>query len=81
MAYKKKKRLQEGKMLVEKVKRFPIFYDKKVQGFGVQNGWEKVAESLDFAENCNFIGACSVSEIHKILVNEFNLCRCYFGFR
>ena len=37
MAYKKRKRLQEEEILVEKVKRFPIFYDKRVQGFGVQN--------------------------------------------
>ena len=50
-------------MLVEKVKGFPVVYDKKVKGFkekdAVQNAWEKVAESLEFAENGNFIRASS----------------------
>ena len=55
--------LQEEEMLVEKVKGFPVVYDKKVKGFkekdAVQNAWEKVAESLEFAENGNFIRASS----------------------
>ena len=33
MAYKKKKCLQEEEMLTEKVKGFPILYDKRVKGF------------------------------------------------
>ena len=42
---------------------FLVLYDKRVKGFkeknAVQNAWEKVAESLDFAENGNFIRASS----------------------
>ena len=33
MAYKKKKCLQEEEMLTEKVKGFPILYDKRVKSF------------------------------------------------
>ena len=55
--------LQEEEMLAEKVKGFPVLYDKGVTGFkekdAVQNACEKVAESLDFAENGNFIRASS----------------------
>ena len=55
--------LQEEEMLAEKVKDFPVLYDKRVKGFkekdAVQNAWEKVAESLNFAENGNFIRASS----------------------
>ena len=51
--------LQEEEMLPEKVEGFPILYDKRVKVFkekdSVQNAWEKVAESLQFAENSNFI--------------------------
>ena len=42
---------------------FPVLYDKRVKGFNeknaVQNAWEKVAKSLNFAENGNFIRASS----------------------
>ena len=55
--------LQEEEMLAEKVQGFPVLYDKRFKGFkekdAVQNAWEKVAESLDFAENGNFIRASS----------------------
>ena len=51
--------LQEEEMLAEKLQGFPVLYDERVKGFKekdvVQNAWEKVAESLDFAENGNFI--------------------------
>ena len=54
--------LQE-EILEEKVQGFPVLYDKRVQGFkgkdAIQNAWEKVAESLEFAENGNFIRASS----------------------
>ena len=44
-----------------KVKGFPILYDPRVKGLkekdAAQKAWEKVAESLDFAENGNFSGA------------------------
>ena len=78
-------------------------YDKRVKGFkgknAVQNACEKLAESLDFAENCNFIRtstnwecfeeSCSenidalffVRNSYKILANQFELCRSFFGFR
>ena len=50
-------------MLAEKVQGFPVLYDKIVKGFkekdAVQNAREKVAESLDFEENGNFIRASS----------------------
>ena len=46
-------------MLPEKMEGFPVLYDKRVKDFkekdSVQNAWEKVAESLDFAKNSNFI--------------------------
>ena len=58
--------LQEEEMLAEKVQGFPVLYDKRVKGFkekdAVQNAWEKVAETLDFADgnwNGNFIRASS----------------------
>ena len=51
--------LQEEEMLAEKLQSFPVLYGERVKGFkekdAVQNAWEKVAESLDFAENGNFI--------------------------
>ena len=50
-------------MLAEKVQGFLVLYDKRVKGFketdAVQNAWEEVTESLDFAENGNFIRASS----------------------
>ena len=50
--------LQDEEMLAGKVKGFP-FCMIRVKGFkekdAVQNAWEKVAESLDFAEYGNFI--------------------------
>ena len=46
-------------MLPEKVEGFPVLYNKTVKVFkekdSVQSAWEKVAESLQFAENSNFI--------------------------
>ena len=55
--------LQKEEMLAEKVQGFPVLYDKRVKGFkerdAVQNAWEKVAESLNFEENGNFIRASS----------------------
>ena len=51
--------LQEEEMLAEKVKGFPVLYDKRVEGFKEKDSWGKVAESLDFAENGNFIRASS----------------------
>ena len=55
--------LQEEQMLAEKLKGFPVLHDKRVKGFkgkdAVQKAWEKVAESLDFAENGHFIRASS----------------------
>ena len=47
--------LQEEEILSEKVKQFPVLYDKTVKGYKekdvVKNAWDKVAESLDFVEN------------------------------
>ena len=55
--------LQQEEMLQEKMEVFPILNDERVRGFkekdSVQNTWEKVAESLDFTENGNFIRASS----------------------
>ena len=55
--------LQEEEMFPEKMEGFPILNDKRVTGFkekdSVQNTWEKVAASLDFTENGNFIRATS----------------------
>ena len=58
--------LQEEEMLSEKVEGFPVLYDKRVKVFkekySFQNVWEKVAESLDFAESSNFIRESSNRE-------------------
>ena len=51
--------LQEEEMLAEKVKGFPVLYDKRVKGFKEKDAWGKVAESSDFAENGNFLRASS----------------------
>ena len=69
--------LQEEEMLPEKVEGFPVLYDKRVKVFkekdSVQNAWEKVAESLQFAENSNFIRQSSNWEYFVILKK---LVRC-----
>ena len=69
--------LQEEEMLPEKVEGFPVLYDKRVKVFkekdSVQNAWEKVAESLQFAENSNFIRESSNWEYFVILKK---LVRC-----
>ena len=45
--------LQEEEMLVEKVKGFPVSYDKRAfkEKDAVQSAREKVAENLEFTEN------------------------------
>ena len=52
-----------GKNAAEKVKDSPVLYDKRVKGFkekdAILNTCEKIAKSLDFAENGNFIRASS----------------------
>ena len=64
-------------MLPEKVEGFPVLYNKTVKVFkekdSVQNAWEKVAESLQFAENSNFIRESSNWEYFVILKK---LVRC-----
>ena len=64
--------LQEEEMLPEKVEGFPVLYEKRVEVFkekdSFQNAWEKVAESLDFAENSNFIREIATENILKIVV-------------
>ena len=69
--------LQEEETLPEKVEGFPVLYDKRVKVFkekdSVQNAWEKVAESLQFAENSNFIRESSNWEYFVILKK---LVRC-----
>jgi len=51
--------LQEEEMLCEKVKAFPILYDKGSKGYkekdAVNNAWEKVSEELDFVGNGKFL--------------------------
>ena len=55
--------LQKEEMLEGKVQGFPVLYDKRVKGFkekdAVQNAWGKVAKTLNFEENGNFIRASS----------------------
>ena len=69
--------LQEEEMLPEKVEGFPVLYDKRVKVFkekdSAQNAWEKVAESLQFAQNSNFIRESSNWEYFVILKK---LVRC-----
>ena len=53
-------------MFPEKVQGFPVLYNKIVKDFkarnGVRNAWEIVVESLDFADNSNFIRTSSNRE-------------------
>ena len=53
--------LQKEEILAKKVQGFPVLYGLKVlkKKNAVQNAWEKVAESLDFAETGNFTRASS----------------------
>ena len=66
--------LQEEEMLAEEVERFPALYDKRVKGFeekdAFQNAWKKVTESLEFAENGNFIRASSNLEYFEDSCSE-----------
>ena len=64
--------------------------------YAVPNAWEKVGESLDFEENGNLLEQVATENILKIavlkklmpcskflqktLANQFDFCRCYFGF-
>ena len=47
--------IKQEEILAEKVKEFPILYDKTAKGFkergAVNNAWGKVADYLDFAED------------------------------
>ena len=64
-------------MLPEKVEGFPVLYNKTVKVFkekdSVQNAWEKVAESLQFAENSNFIRESSNWE-HFVILKKLVPC-------
>ena len=46
-------------MLPEKVKHFPVLYDKQVKGYMerdvVTNAWDTVASDLEFVENGKII--------------------------
>ena len=69
-------RLQEKEMLAEKVKGFPILFDPRVKGLKekdtAQKAWEKVAESLDFAEMVILAEQVSTKNILKIAVLKKN---------
>ena len=47
--------LNEEEMLAEKVKQYPVLYDKQCKGYkekdAVGNAWTAVANELEFAEN------------------------------
>ena len=49
--------IKEEEQLSEKVKEFPVLYDKTAKGYrekdAVNNAWRSVAETLDFAEDGN----------------------------
>ena len=64
--------LQEEEMPAENVKGFPVLYYKRVKAFtkkdAVQNAWEKVAESSDFAENVILLEQVATENILKITV-------------
>ena len=51
--------LKEEEMLAEKVKHFPVLYDKQVKGYKerdvVTNAWDTVASDLEFVENGKII--------------------------
>ena len=51
--------LKEEEMLAEKVKHFPVLYDKQVKGYKerdvVTNAWNTVASDLEFVENGKII--------------------------
>ena len=62
MEEKKSLTLLEEEILCEKVREFPIIYDKAQKGHkekdAVTNCWNAMAKDLDFTENgrCNFLG-------------------------
>ena len=74
---------------------FPVLYDKRVKGFkekdAVQNTWEKVAESLDFEENGNFLEQVAPENILRVAVlknlswfcarNSYKILANQFDFR
>lgn len=47
--------LRQEEMLCEKVREYPVLYDKSHKGYkekvAVENGWNEVAASLEFIEN------------------------------
>ena len=49
-------RLLEEKILREKVRNYPISYDKTHKGYtekvAVENAWNAVSDELEFIENC-----------------------------
>ena len=49
--------IKEEEQLSEKVKEFPVLYDKAAKGYrekdAVNNAWRSAAETLDFAEDGN----------------------------
>ena len=49
--------IKEAEQLSEKVKKFPVLYDKAAKGYKekdeVNNPWRSVEETLDFTEDCN----------------------------
>lgn len=51
--------LQEEEMLSEKVKKYPVLYDKQCKGYkekdAVENAWTAVAKELEFVENGEII--------------------------
>ena len=57
MSAKSSLNLKEEELLCEKVRDYPVLYDKSHKGYkekvAVENGWREVAESLDFVENGN----------------------------
>ena len=51
--------LKAEEILAEKVKHFPVMYDKQVKGYKergvVTNAWDTVASDLEFVENGKII--------------------------
>ena len=69
MATKRSFSLQEEELLCEKIRSFPVLYDKSHKGYkekvAVENAWNEVAKEVDFVEN----GKICVLNLFLMIVN------------
>lgn len=58
----------EEEILCEKVKSFPILYDKSHKGYkerdAISNAWEAVSKEIDFVENGKPVIYITISQLY-----------------